>query len=138
LGIGNWELEIGKWIWKLEIVIAEQRSSDARQKTGRKLVVHMDNATPHRAKLTKSCFKARRICEADHPPYSPDLAPSDFYLFGKLKGQMVGSEFESTEDLLATIRGLTNAISREERETVFQEWERRLGECIRIGREYVS
>jgi transposase len=83
--------------------IVEQRSSDARQKTGRKLVVHMDNATPHRAKLTKSCFKTLRLREADHPSYSPDLAPSEFYLFGKLKGQMAGSEFESTEDLLATM-----------------------------------
>jgi hypothetical protein len=51
---------------------------------------------------------------------------------------MAGSEFESPEDLLATIRPLTNAISREEVETVFQEWERRLGECIQIGGEYVS
>jgi histone-lysine N-methyltransferase SETMAR len=84
--------------------IAEQLSSDARQNTGRKLVVHMDNATPHRAKLTKSCFKTIRLREADHPPYSPDRTPSDFYLFGKLKEQMAGSEFESTEDLLATIR----------------------------------
>jgi histone-lysine N-methyltransferase SETMAR len=84
--------------------IAEQRSSDARQKTGRKLVVHMDNAAPHRAKLTKSRFKTLRLREADHPPYSPDLAPSSFYLFGKLKGQMAGGQFESTEVLLATIR----------------------------------
>jgi transposase len=100
--------------------IAEQRSSDARQKTGRKLVLHMDNAILHRAKLKKSCFKTLRIREADHPPYSPDLTPSDFYLFGKLKGQMAGSEFESTEDLFATIRQLTNAIWRQELESVFQ------------------
>jgi hypothetical protein len=98
----------------------------------------MDNATPDRAKLTMSCFKTPRLCEADHPPDSPDLAPSDFYLFGKLKGQMAGSEFESTEDLLAMIRRLTNEISREEFESVFQEWERRLEECIRIGGEYIS
>ena len=97
----------------------------------------MDNATPHRAKSTKSCFKTLRLREADHPPYSPDFAPSDFYLFGKLKGQMAGSEFESTEDLLATIRLLTNAISREELESVFQEWERRLEECIQIGGDCV-
>jgi histone-lysine N-methyltransferase SETMAR len=118
--------------------IGEQRSSDARQKTGRKLVVHMDNATPHRAKLTKSRLKPLRLREAYHPPYSPDLAPSDFYLSGKQKGQMTASEFESPEHLLATIRRLTNAISREELESVFQEWERRLEKCIRIGGDYVS
>jgi hypothetical protein len=118
--------------------IAEQRSPDARQNRSRKFVVHMDNATPHSAKWTKSCFKTLRLREADYLPYSPDLAPSDFDLFGKLKGQMAGSEFESTEDFLATISRLTNVISREELESVFQKWERRLGECIRIGGDYVS
>jgi hypothetical protein len=118
--------------------IAEQRSSDARQNRGRKFVVHMDNATPHRAKLMKSYFKTLRLREADHSTYSPDLPPSDFYLFGKLKEQMAGSEFESTTDLLAKIRWLTNAISREELESVFEEWERRLEECIGIGGDDVS
>jgi hypothetical protein len=65
--------------------IAEQRSSDMRHNKGGKFVVHLDNATPHRPKLTKSCFKTLAICEADDPRYSPDLAHSDFYLFGKLK-----------------------------------------------------
>jgi histone-lysine N-methyltransferase SETMAR len=59
--------------------------------------VHMDNATAHRAKLAKSCFKSLRLREVHHPPDSPDLAPSDFYFFGKLKGQMAGSQFESTD-----------------------------------------
>jgi hypothetical protein len=117
--------------------IAEQRPSDARQNRGRKFVVHMDNATPHRAKLTKSCFKTLRLREADHPPHSPDLAPSDFCLFGKLKGQMAGSDFEWREDLLAPIRRITNAISREELQSAFQEWERRLEECIWIGGDSV-
>jgi hypothetical protein len=98
----------------------------------------MHNATPHRAKLTKACFKILRLREADHPPYSPDLTASDFYLFGKPKGQMAGSEFESTQDLLATIRRVTNAISREELESIFQEWERRLKQRIRIRGDWVS
>jgi hypothetical protein len=29
----------------------------------------------------------------DHPPYSPDLAPSDFYLFPKLKKELRGKRF---------------------------------------------
>jgi hypothetical protein len=118
--------------------IAKQRPSDARQNRGRKFVVHMNNATPQKPKSTQSCFKILRLREADHPPYSADIAPSDFDLFGKLKGQMTGSEFESTEDLLATSRRPANAISREELDSVFQEGDRRLGECIPIDGEYVS
>jgi histone-lysine N-methyltransferase SETMAR len=98
----------------------------------------MDNPTPHRVKLTKSCFKTLRLREVAHPPYSPDLASSDFYLFGKLKEQMAGSEFESAEDFLGMIRWLANSILREELESVFQEWERRLEEGIRNGGDDVS
>jgi hypothetical protein len=83
--------------------IAKQRSSDARQNRGRKFVVHLDNAIPHRVKFTKSCFNTLRLPEADDLRYSPDLAASDFYLFGKLKRQMERSEFESTKVLLARV-----------------------------------
>jgi len=32
-----------------------------------------------------------------HPPYSPDLAPSDFHLFGPLKEPLGGIEIENDE-----------------------------------------
>jgi hypothetical protein len=98
----------------------------------------MNNATSDRPKLTKPCVKPLRLREAGHPPYSPDLPPSDFYLFGTLKAQIVGSEFESTDELLGTIRMLTNAISQEELGSTLQESERRLEKWIRIDGDYVS
>jgi histone-lysine N-methyltransferase SETMAR len=47
----------------------------------RKLLVHVDNAPPHTAKLSTQYFNKNRMKSAPYPPYSPDLAPSDFYLF---------------------------------------------------------
>ena len=34
-----------------------------------------------------------------HPPYSPDLAPCDFWLFPTLKENLRGSRFETTEEM---------------------------------------
>jgi histone-lysine N-methyltransferase SETMAR len=34
-----------------------------------------------------------------HPPYSPDLAPSDYYMFGPLKEAMGGKKFRSDEEV---------------------------------------
>jgi hypothetical protein len=51
-----------------------------------KLTVYEDNARPDTARLLVAFFEANRIKTAPHPPYSPDIAPSDFYLFGHLKG----------------------------------------------------
>ena len=51
------------------------------------LLLH-DNATSHRSlKITKSIARLG-FSVLPHPPYNPDLAPSDFYLFGPMKDAM--------------------------------------------------
>jgi hypothetical protein len=35
----------------------------------------------------------------DHPPYSPDLAPSDYHLFTKMKAWLATQRFHSNEEL---------------------------------------
>ena len=37
----------------------------------------------------------------DHPPYSLDLAPSDYHLFPGLKKQLKGRHFSSDEEVIA-------------------------------------
>ncbi|KAG5311295.1 SETMR methyltransferase, partial [Acromyrmex insinuator] len=37
-----------------------------------------------------------------HPPYSPDLAPSDYHLFTKLKESLAGKRFQSDEEEVQT------------------------------------
>lgn len=104
----------------------------------RKVVIHMDNATPHRAKEAKVFASKNRLTMAPHPPYSPDLAPSDFYLFGKVKHALQGQEFESEEKLLEGVRAVLIGITSEELLSVMDEWERRLEECIARDGDYVD
>jgi histone-lysine N-methyltransferase SETMAR len=35
----------------------------------------------------------------EHPAHSPDLAPSDFHLYGPLKGALGGRRFRCVEDV---------------------------------------
>ena len=44
-----------------------------------------DNASPHKAKVVKELLESYHWEVLDHPPYTPDLSPSDFDLFPKLK-----------------------------------------------------
>jgi histone-lysine N-methyltransferase SETMAR len=67
----------------------------------RKLLVHTDNARPHTAKLSTQYFNKNRMKSAPHPPYSRDLAPSDFCLFGYVKRCLAGLSFEDADQLLA-------------------------------------
>jgi len=41
----------------------------------------------------------------EHAPYSPDLAPSDFYLFPKLKLFLAGQRFSSNQEAIAAVEG---------------------------------
>jgi histone-lysine N-methyltransferase SETMAR len=70
----------------------------------REFMLHMDNARPHPAQWSITHLNTFRVHPIDHPPYSSDLAPSGFYLFGKLNGVLTGQKFESTEELLLAIR----------------------------------
>jgi hypothetical protein len=38
-----------------------------------------------------------------HPPYSPDLAPSDYHLFGSMKRLLVGKRFRINDEVIAAV-----------------------------------
>ena len=62
--------------------------------TKRVLFLH-DNAPAHQALATQMKLVYLGFQCLAHPPYSPDLAPSDYYLFPGLKKQLKGHDFLS-------------------------------------------
>ena len=58
-----------------------------------------DNARPHTARSTVATIQDLSFECLPHPPYSPDLASSDFHVFGPLKGAMGGKYFRSEEEV---------------------------------------
>ena len=59
-----------------------------------------DNARPHTARQIQALLRDQFHCDIfEHPPYSPDLAPSDFFLFPKMKEHIAGKHFVNEEDL---------------------------------------
>jgi hypothetical protein len=75
---------------------------------------------------------------APHPAFSLDLAPSDFYLFGKLKMALMGAAFADDDQLLQGVMEVLNGISREELEAVFEERLLRLDRYIQQNGEYAE
>lgn len=71
--------------------VAEQIKKN-RPNHGKVLLLH-DNARPHVANLTQKKLKDLGWEVLPHPPYSPDLAPSDFHLFRKLAAELDGERF---------------------------------------------
>ena len=57
-----------------------------------------------------------------HPPYSPDLAPCDFFLFPHMKGQMKGKRFAVVSEVKKKTLEVLNNISTEKFQKCFQHW----------------
>jgi hypothetical protein len=73
-----------------------------------------------------------------HPPYSRDLAPSDFLLFGYVKRKLMGYRAESDSELLVRICVILAEIPRDVLNAVFLEWIDRLQKCIDTTGDYVG
>jgi histone-lysine N-methyltransferase SETMAR len=66
-------------------------------------ILQHDNATPHTNAQTQETIERLGFSLLPHPPYSPDLAPSDFHLFPKLKEHLWGQHFRSDEEVKSAV-----------------------------------
>ena len=64
------------------------------------------------------------------PPYSPDMAPSDFFLFPKIKGTLNGRRFTAMDDIKSASLKEVKAIPKIEFEKCFEDWKKRWPKCI--------
>jgi len=72
------------------------------------LILH-DNAACHRAAVTQETFEHLGWECIPHPPYSPDMSPPDFDLFGKLKEPLRGKRFSDLDE----VRNAANSVIRD-------------------------
>jgi transposase len=80
---------------------------------GRKLVVHADNARAHTAQKCRIFCEVNGLRLSPPPLYSPDLAPSDLFLFGYVKERLKRMAFPSYEQLLDSIDEVVPGIDSE-------------------------
>jgi hypothetical protein len=118
------------------LVVNELVESAKTLAEGESLMIHWDNAPAHTAKTVSEAAKHPKVIILPQPPYSPDIAPSDFFLFGFLKSQLKGKKNQTLKDLEANIREIIGGISLETRRRVMKEWIFRLESVIASGGEY--
>lgn len=97
-----------------------------------------DNARPHTAKITKEKIKELRWKLIPHPPYSPDLAPSDYHVFRSMANDQRGRTFTSDEEAKDATDSFLQKKEREEGfyrrgiEKLTERWQK----CISVKGEY--
>ena len=83
---------------RLADALAEKRPHRQQQ-----IFLH-DNARPHTARLTQQKLRQLGWNVLDHPPYSPDLAPTDYKAFRSLQHWLNGKEFATQEEVEKSVQ----------------------------------
>jgi len=98
-----------------------------------------DKAPAHRALATQKKLAYLAFQWLDHPLYSPDLAPSDYYLFPGQKKQLKGRHFSSDAEVIAAAETwLDGQFSDFFFWSGLQNLEQRAKKCIELCGEYVE
>ena len=102
----------------------------------RSFLLHQDNAPAHVAVPTLAKFGEWGIELLAHPPYSPDLAPSDFALFPKLKEDLCGRRFANLHLLKDEAKRLLRSYPADFYEQIFADLVTRWKKCIALNGDY--
>jgi histone-lysine N-methyltransferase SETMAR len=77
-------------------------------------ILLQDNATPHHHCDVQNLVQ-RWVWEVlAHPPYSPDLAPCDYWLFSRVKEHLWGKRFESEDNINTAVTASLKRLSQDE------------------------
>ena len=71
---------------------------------------HQDNALVHNSILVTDYLTKMGINTVSHPPYSPDLAPCDFWLFPKLRG----CRYETIEEMKEAVTKVIDTLTQDD------------------------
>jgi hypothetical protein len=71
-----------------------------------------------------------------HPPYFPDLAPSNFFLLLKIKLKLKGPRFGTIKEIQAESQIVLDTLKEKDFQETFQTWRRRWEWCLHAGGNY--
>ncbi|KAK6742046.1 hypothetical protein RB195_009735 [Necator americanus] len=102
-GVKYWELLDEGCTVTADVYVEQLKNLKSNLETARpqqlEVYFHHDNARPHIAKTTKAELTKFGWNILPHPPYSPDLAPSDYHLFSCLQRHLDGQDFQTRDDI---------------------------------------
>ena len=84
--------------WTTEASKGSNQRKKAKEANKRGIFFHQDNAPAHTFVVAMATIHDLNF---PHPPYSPDLTPSDFHLFPQIKKALAGCHFASDDIIIA-------------------------------------
>lgn len=119
---------------QLDVKIREKRPGLQKKK----IIFHQDNAPSHTAQKTIAKISELKYELLQHPPYSPDLAPSDFWLFSHLKKFMRGKRFSSNEEVIAAVEAYFDSLPDSHFRDGIHKLEDHWNKCIEVQGDFIE
>jgi len=91
-----------------------------------------DNAPSHNMTVIKQFLAQQKVTVVDHPLYSPDLAPADYFLFQKVKSHIKGRLFDSISDIQTAVTITLNTIAKDDFYNGIQKLYERANLCVQL------
>ena len=91
---------------------------------------HHNNAPAHSSPLVQTLLVKHRITQVCQPPYSPDLALCDFWLFSKLKLPLKGRRFQTANEIKENATRQLIEIMKKDFSDCFEKWKECWDKCV--------
>jgi transposase len=82
-------------------------------------LLHHDNTPSHTSVLIHQFLAEQKMAVIPHPPYSPDMAPCDFFPFPKMK--LKRRQFDTNEEIQAKSQTVLDTLTEKDFQEVFQK-----------------
>ncbi|GFV41153.1 mariner Mos1 transposase [Trichonephila clavipes] len=99
-------------------------------------MLHHGGTPAHTTNLVQKFLTKHGAIQVSRPPYSPDMSPSDFFLFPKIKNTSKGHRFQDIETMKLNSTQQLQAISKSEFQKCFEDWNHRWAKCVTANGAY--
>jgi len=114
------------------------RISRVRPEKKTRFLLQHDNARPHTSLKTVELIVNLGWTAVAHPLYSPDLAPSDFHLFGPMKDRLRGQHFPSNDAVVRPVKQWATSAGADFYERGMQALVHCWRNCVASGGDYIE
>lgn len=128
----------GDYYANLLVKLREEIKKKRRGKISKRIRLLHDNAAPHRSKVALTAIKDCGFELLSHPPYSPDLAPSDYFLFPDLKKHLRGQRFANDSDVMFAVNEYFASCSKSYFFNGLKCLKERVMKCVKLNGNYVE
>jgi histone-lysine N-methyltransferase SETMAR len=104
----------------------------------KKIIFNQDNAPTHKSVLSIGKLRDLHYKLLEHPPYFPDLAPSDFSLFPELKFFIIGQRVSSNQEAIAAVERYFADLTKNHYRDGIMALQHRWNKCISLKGDYVE